>query len=336
MNPSTASGPILVVWNQKAGNAAGRQQINDELLSLERRGFDVEQHEPKSVEETIELANAAPDGAVVVAAGGDGTVHAVAQGLLERRMRDAASPDASPRGNPVLAILPMGTANDFFRSLGIPFDLRHAVAAIEQAILRRLDVVRVVIDGHNQWMINAATGGNAAEIVRRLNTQQKQQWGAWCYVPGVVAVAANLERFPIRVSLDDQRPIEFSSFNTIVANGRTAATLDVASRTNLEDGKVEAVVIKEGPLFETARVAADFVAGDYLENEQVFYRRAKTVRLECDRRIGFSIDGELHWGRSFEFIVHPGALPTFVGNEYPVELASSREPSTDTAIHRSP
>jgi diacylglycerol kinase (ATP) len=241
-------------------------------------------------------------------------------------MHDATLPEAPPHGSPALAILPVGTANDFFRSLGVPFDVHHAVAAIEQATLRRLDVVRAAVDGHNQWMINAAAGGNAAEVVRRLNAQQKQRWGAWCYVRGVVDVAADLKNFSIRLSLDDQRPIEFSSFNIIVANGRTAATLDVASRANLEDGQVEVVVIQEGPLFETARVAADFVAGDYLENEHVFYRRAKTVRVECDRGIGFSIDGELHLGKSFEFIVHPAALPTVIGNHYSSEPASHREP----------
>jgi diacylglycerol kinase (ATP) len=325
---------VMILWNGKSGNARQRGKLLDELEDLRRHDVELEERFPKSIEEAIAAAQAAPEETIVVAAGGDGTVHAIAHGIIERQIakQDRSSSDGAPDreepSGPALAVLPMGTANDFVRSLGIEVDPSAALAAVKQPKRRQLDAVRFSVDGRREWMINVAAGGNAAEVSRRLDSDQKKQWGPWSYIGGAVDVVGEMQSFPIELRLDDAPPREFNCLNLIFANGRSAATLEVASQANLEDGLLEVAIVLEGTFMETAQVAADFFTTDYLQSEKVYYRRAKRVLLESRRRICFSIDGEIHWGRSFAFEVYPAVLSAVVGEGYPVEPAR-KIPLTD-------
>lgn len=315
---------VLIVWNSKARNGAQRDAVLQALAWLEESGVAVAECEPASAEETAARAAEAPPGTLVVAAGGDGTVHAVAQGLIRRHLGPGLPPLRSSRaaragdapGGPALGIIPLGTANDLARSLGIPLEPAEAVTGLIQPVIEPIDVVQVSIDGREQWMVNVAAGGNTAEVTRRLTAEQKRLWGAWSYVRGVLEVAVDLQDYPLTVALDDSPPLALSAFNVVIANGRTAATLEVAGRADLQDGLLEVVVVKEDTLVQTAGVAAQFFAGDYLESEQVVYRRASRVRLECEGAIGFSIDGEVCTGRVFEFAARPAVLPAVVGEGF--------------------
>ncbi len=326
-----------ILWNIKSGSAEKRQEILEEVESLHSDEVEVEHYFPSSAHEAIEWTKEAPEDTVIVAAGGDGTVHAVAQGVIERQAekhdraehsdgkhsKSNLDRDRSSKG-PALGVLPLGTANDFVRSLGIPVNPSLALAALLRGERRYLDVVRFSVDGReDEWMINVAAGGNAAEVSRRLNPEQKNRWGPWSYVGGVVDVAGEMQVYPVALHLDDDPPRELNSLNLVFANGRTAATLEVASQANLEDGRLDVVIVKEGNFMETAQLAADFFASDYLQSDQVFFRRARKVHLESERRICFSIDGELHWGNTFTYEIWPSLLPAIVGSDYPAK--NSRE-----------
>ncbi|MFZ5829703.1 MAG: diacylglycerol/lipid kinase family protein, partial [Planctomycetota bacterium] len=139
---------VLFVWNGKSGKATERAQLDDAIAALARRGLEVEHCEPDTVDDVARAAGEASPRTLIVAAGGDGTVHAVVQGLAVRSGR------ANGAERPTLGIIPMGTANDFVRSLGIPLDPVEAVAFLERGVTRAVDVVHVSVDGRRQWMIN--------------------------------------------------------------------------------------------------------------------------------------------------------------------------------------
>lgn len=316
---------ILVVWNQSAGNSSQAAGVRAALDHLEQMVDDIEHGEPGSAQEAIEMAADASGRTLVLAAGGDGTVHAVAQGLIKAVRRGPALKGASHRPGPVLGVIPLGTANDLARSLGFPIDPARAVGLLPEAEVRLLDAARLEVDGDTQWMINAAAGGNAAEVSRRINSEQKRRWGPWCYVRGVAEVLSDLASYRLELVIDDEASVALDAFNILVAQGRTVATMEAAPRADLEDGRLDLIIVREAPPLEIARTAAEFFAGDYLENDSVVYRQASRVEIHSERRIGFSIDGEVHSGHTFRFSVHPSTLPAAVGPGYRQPMPRSPE-----------
>ncbi|HEC0141196.1 TPA: NAD(+)/NADH kinase, partial [Escherichia coli] len=93
---------------------------------------------------------------VIVAAGGDGTLSAVAETLAHR--------DESADALPSLALVPMGTANDFATSANIPTEPEAALALIGQTTAHAIDLLRVDADGTSWWCANLASGGFGTQV----------------------------------------------------------------------------------------------------------------------------------------------------------------------------
>jgi diacylglycerol kinase (ATP) len=214
----------------------------------------------------------------------------------------------------MLGVIPLGTANDFVRSLDIAPDPLEAVETLARGRIRTIDAVRFEVDGRGEWMINVAAGGNSTEIVENIDPELKQRLGPWCYVRGAIDLLGGLSRYRVRLAVNDGPPERLDIVNMIVANGRSVATMEVAPDADLADGQLEVVTIRDAPISAQARVAADFFTGDYRQSDPVVQHRAGCVDLWCDERIGFTIDGEVHWGRHFRFAIRPSALRVVVGN----------------------
>ncbi|HEX7024544.1 MAG TPA: YegS/Rv2252/BmrU family lipid kinase, partial [Gemmatimonadales bacterium] len=102
---------------------------------------------------------------VVVAAGGDGTVNEVVNGIVRCRWQ------------PRLGIVPVGTANDFASGLGLPSAVPDAVGVAVQGRPLAVDVARV----NRRYFINVSTGGFGAEATAASPTEQKRKLGAFAY-----------------------------------------------------------------------------------------------------------------------------------------------------------
>lgn len=256
----------------------------------------------------------------VVAAGGDGTVHLVANGLME----GAASVEARP----VLGILPLGTGNDLARTLGIPLGL-PPVAAFEfvrQAEARPLDLIRVThpgCEGLTRYAANACAGGFSGAVDEVLTSEIKGRWGPLAYLVGAVKALPDLTDYRTEISWDDGPPERVDAFNVVVANGRTAGGgKPVAPRASPEDGLLDVVVIRAGSGLDVARLVARVMAGDYLDDDHVLFRRARRVEVRSTPGMWFNVDGELRTNDPVTFEAVPNALRAAVGLDYAAAVAA--------------
>ena len=123
-----------------------------------------------------------------MAAGGDGTVHAVVNGL---------APDF---GGARLAVLPLGTGNDLRRSLAIPDDPLAALDLLDSGRERLIDVIRVETPSRSLYAVNTASGGFSGQLQEALTEEMKAAWGPLAYLRGAAAVLPDLTDYHTMLS----------------------------------------------------------------------------------------------------------------------------------------
>lgn len=297
----------LVVWNPSAGTAEAYRALRTELerkpgLVLRETGSDSEARDlvRRCVDEGTEL---------VIAAGGDGTLNAVVNGL------------ALARRPATMAILPVGTGNDFARTLAIPSDPAAALELLHDPCVRNIDLLKAVDAAGSRFFVNMANGGNSQNVA--LDDEMKQRWGPFCYVRGVIEVLTRLERYQATIRFDDGPEETFDVFNIFVGNGQTCgAGLKVAPLADPEDGLMDVMIVLDGGPVDIATLAARFLVNDFLDSEMVVHRRARSMWIDSEPKMVFVTDGDANTVEPATFTVIPGALPMIVGPDYaPLERA---------------
>lgn len=239
----------------------------------------------------------------VVAAGGDGTVNEVVNGLAGHFARVT------------LGIIPLGTGNDLPRTLGIPADnVRAAVKLLDVADEQRIDLIRVRFARKTRYGVNVAAGGFTGQVNEALTEQLKATWGPLAYVRGAIRALPDLRRYTMRMRCDGLAWEPLTALNVIVANGRSAGGgLLVAPPADPRDGLLDVVIVRPGTLAELTGVAARLLSGNYLGSAAVLHRRVRRFQIESRPGMWFNIDGELLTNEPITFSVVPGALRVLAG-----------------------
>lgn len=334
------TGKTCVILNP--GARTGDDEKVLERLEPLLAGWEVRRTERAGHARELARAAAGEGFDTVIAAGGDGTVNEVVNGLAEAAM--------AGEGAPCLGVLPLGTGNDLVRLLGVPADPEEAVAALRRGACRRLDVAEMRVGGETRFFLNVAAGGFSGEVDRALTPEIKRSWGPLAYLRAAAEAVRQLDPYRVRIRFDGGEgdgggeTVELSALNVVVANGRFAGGgLPVAPRAHPADGLLEVVVIPEMPITAMVALAPRVLAGRHLdvaeeqerdreaageepEAPRLLYRRCRTVELESDPPMPWNTDGELVGECSPTFRVVPGALGVLVGEEPVWEREDQEEP----------
>ena len=251
--------------------------------------------------------------ALVIAAGGDGTVNEVVNGLM------TAGTSAADR--PTLAILPLGTGNDLPRTLGIPLDPAEAVDLLDAGRRVDLDLIRVKAGGSEKYCANVAAGGFTGQLNEVLTDEMKDVWGPLAYLRGAVTVFPDLKDYHTRLRLDGGPWEKLDVFNVVCANGRyTGGGSPVAPEADPTDGRIDAVIVKRGTPLEVASLAAKYAAGvDYMTDERILHRKVQRVEVKSTPGMWFNVDGELMGREPATFTIVPAALRVLAGTGFKPE-----------------
>ena len=287
---------VTVIANPAAGTAQDRTPLDDlrERLSAAGRDVHVAFTEGHGHAEAL-AADAVKAGIdLVIAAGGDGTLNEVVNGL-------AASPDGLTRCS--LGLLPVGTGNDFARTLGMESP-DEAIAALVSGAERRIDLVQ--LDG--RVFLNASAGGFTAETSSHVTSDLKQAVGKLAYLIG--GARAFVEYEPVRARVEGAgRVIEADLQLFAVCNGAyIGGGHQLAPSAKADDGEVEVCLVRATTAFDFLTLLPRLSSGDHVDDEDVAYFRASEVRLTFDRAIKVNTDGEVLEAASCHYRVRPGAV----------------------------
>jgi diacylglycerol kinase (ATP) len=233
---------------------------------------------------------------LIVAAGGDGTLNGVINGIGEN--------PADVR----VGLLPLGTGNDFARTLGIPTDLEAAIEVVRAGETRAVDLVRVTSD-KVRYFINVSAGGFSGLVNEKLTTELKKTWGPLAYLRSAAAALPELRAYQTTLALDNTESLSLELYNVVVANGRYVAggTL-IAPEASIDDGMLDVILIQKKSAPELALLAASVALGTHLSSDAIVYRRAARVTVNSKPGMWFNVDGELVGNEPARFEILPRAL----------------------------
>jgi len=278
---------MLLVFNPKAHNGKAWKVLPKLEAALEKAGLDVDRVDTRArgdgTTRILEADLDRYDG--VLAAGGDGTVFEVVNGLFRR--------DGGPAVP--MGIIPIGTGNAFVRDMGL--DNRHwddAVQMIAKGNTRKVDVGRFGWNGEHWYFINIIGIGFVSDVC---DTAHHVKWmGNLSYSIGVLHRVAALRTFPVRLELDGEpsnRDVVFIE----VSNSRYTSNFLMAPDAKIDDGKLDVTIL--GKVSRTRLLTAfpRIFKGTHVELDEVDSIQASRIVIDTDTHRLLTPDGEL-LGRS--------------------------------------
>jgi len=233
---------------------------------------------------------------LIIAAGGDGTLNEVVNGIGENY------------GAARVGLIPLGTGNDFARSVGIPPDLDAAIDLICAEQTRAVDLVRVTSD-EVRYFVNVSAGGFSGLVNEKLTPEMKKTWGPLAYLRSAAAALPELRAYRTTLAFDDDESLMEELYNVVVANGRyVAGGMMIAPHAVIDDGLLDVVLIPKRPASEIALVVAQIALGTHLSSKTIVYRRAAKLTVNSKPGMWFNVDGELVGNEPARFEIVPRAL----------------------------
>ena len=270
------------------GGKVSRKRLEAAVEAVRRRGHAIDVRVTGQAAGAATLARQAVEDRVdvVVAGGGDGTVNEVVNGLFAA----SAEPDVT------MAVLPLGSANDFARSCGIPpGDPSEALFLAACAEPTEIDIGRV----NQRYFLNAVIAGLGAEATFRTSELMKRRLGGAAYGVAGMLSAFRPAAYPVRVRTSDgvdERPVALIA----VMNGGWAGGVRIAPQAKLNDGMLDLLLV---PAF------ADIRAMAYRDPTFVRYEQREWVEIEALGELPISPDGERFCGSELRISVLKRRLP---------------------------
>lgn len=239
---------------------------------------------------------------IVVAVGGDGTMHEVVNGIMGR-------PEIE---RPALGVLPAGSGNDYRRNLGISSDFDTAV---RELIAGRVDAVDVGVC-NDEWFASCASWGldarvNAVSHSLRIETGAA---GLWLYLRSLFHVLRRDYRsVRIEVSSDGEPTVAHDVLIYALMNSKEyGGGFKVAPDADLRDGLLDICWVEDIPLLEALWRLPFIIFGKHTRMKPVHMGHGRRFSISSDEDLHCQVDGELRIARTYEVELFPGLLQVIV------------------------
>jgi diacylglycerol kinase (ATP) len=304
----------LIVFNPAAGQAG---QLRNELEGAadvwRSAGHRVDLAASTAAGDAQAIAaQAARDGYdVVVAAGGDGTINEVVNGL-------AGTPAA-------LATLPLGTMNVWARELGLPLQPRLAAVELLKWRIRSIDLGRA---DQRYFLLMAGVGFDAA-ITAAIDSSAKRRFGAFAYIWHGIEQALQIRGTRVRMTLDGRR-VSGRILMVVIGNSQLyGGVVKITHRATLDDGLLDIAVYRGNHFGSALGHLWAILRRRYTPNPAIAYYRGREIMISARRPLPVQVDGDAIGTLPMRFSVAPGALRALLPPDVPDDLLAAHAPGVD-------
>ncbi len=327
-----------LIYNPSSGQVVVRHDLDDVMDFLHQYGWSVTLRETSKPLQATELARHAVNGAanVVIAAGGDGTINEVANGLVNT---DAA-----------LGVLPVGTTNTWALQMGIPtlnpmlpgIQAVKLIAALEERIARPLpasyyrkvllDAARVLVEGRTvavdvgelsgrHFLMWAGMGFDAV-VAQSIPLWEKRALGSWAYVFPTIESIHKYSGTDVCLNLDG-KVVKASTPFIVVSNIQLyGGMMAIGAKACVNDAMLDVCIFKGGGFFTFVQHAMKILAHRHLQDPNVEYYKCREIVIESARPLPVQVDGEPFFTTPVAIHTVPSSLNVIVPKAAPANLFS--------------
>ncbi|SEM91617.1 diacylglycerol kinase (ATP) [Ligilactobacillus sp. WC1T17] len=309
-----------IIYNPTSGREMMKNNLVDILNILEGAGYETSAYAttPEKDSAKNEAARAAKAGFnLIVAAGGDGTINEVVNGLAPLKHR------------PRLGIIPAGTTNDYARALKIP---RESPIDAAKVIAKGQTVKMDIGQANDKYFVNIAAGGLLTELTYGVPSEIKSLFGYLAYLVKGAELLPRIKPVKMRLEYDDGVFDGMASMFFLALTNSVGGFEQIVPDASFDDGKFTLIIVKTSNLLEILQlIQMVFNGGKHVNDPRILYvKTSKVVAKAPKDRMMINIDGEYGGDAPMIFKNHKQHLEIFANtDEIPDDAITSKDEAAE-------
>ena len=267
---------VRFIYNPYSGENAILKELDKIITMHQDKGYTIV---PYRIQRGVDVINALDivDSTYeyILIAGGDGTIDTVVNAMKKRGIEIP------------IGIIPVGTANDFAKHLGMPQDVGACVEQILDSYAVGVDLGKV----NDNYFVNVLSTGLFTDVSQKTDTNLKNTIGKLAYYLKGLEELPNFRKLDVKITANGKvfnEPI----YLMLVFNGQTAGNFKLATKAKVQDGLLDIVIFKACHIPELIPMFIKVLKGEHLEDSRIEYIRTDELLIESDEEIVTDIDGE--------------------------------------------
>ncbi|BDR60173.1 diacylglycerol kinase family lipid kinase [Lactobacillus xylocopicola] len=279
-----------LIYNPVSGHEQMPKNVADILDTMEQAGYEASAFRTTREKQSAqkEATRAAQAGfELIVAAGGDGTINEVVNGIafLDKR--------------PKMAIIPAGTTNDYARALHIP---RENIAEASKVILKhktqKMDIGQATFAGENQYFVNIAACGSLTELTYGVPSEIKSALGYTAYLIKGAEMLPNLTENELRLTYDEGVYEGKLAMLLLGMTNTIGGFEQVMPDAELCDGLFQLMIVKTSEPVKLLRLMVLAMNGKHVDDNDIIYTKTTSLKIELlgksvGKKLPVNLDGEI-------------------------------------------
>jgi len=267
-----------IIYNPTSGRELIKKHLPYILERLENVGYEVSAHATTGEGCAKRAASLAIEREydLVIAAGGDGTIFEVINGLANQAYR------------PLLGIIPTGTTNDFARAIGIPRNIKAACDILCLGHTRPIDIGRA----GDKYFINVAAGGALTELTYQVPSKLKTFLGRLAYFIKGIEKLPFITTKKVKIECDTQT-FEGDILFFLVCNTTSVGGFEhLAINSKIDDGVFDLIIVEKMTFSKLIGAGILTLSGKHLKHAKIKYYQTKKIKVTIEKQMALNLDGE--------------------------------------------
>lgn len=270
---------VKFIYNPFSGEAVVTKNLDTIIGKYQAKGYTIVPFRI-STEQSLEDAFLDIDSSYhhILGAGGDGTINQIIN-IMKKKNLDIP-----------LAILPVGTANDFAKYIGMPADIGSACDKILAGEIQEIDLGKA----NDKYFINVFSFGLFTDVSHKTPTHLKNTIGKLAYYLNGIKELPSFKKLDIKVT-SDEFFYEGNALIFFTFNGRTAGNINISYKSEINDGLLDVIIVKGENIRSTLSSLLAFLKLEHLEKpKDIIHFTTSDFTVEySDSSLESDIDGEV-------------------------------------------
>lgn len=303
-----------IIVNPNAGTGLGKKMWDKILYHFNSIDIEFDYYLTKHKEHAIELTQKAIASGYkkFISVGGDGTVNEIVNGIMNQNIIDTKEI--------TLAMIPVGTGNDWRRSIAIPMNYSKTIDLISKNDCQMLDIAKVTFNSDNgtqsRYFINMAGIGFDASVAKKSNEDKANGNNSkLLYLKNLFSILVKYSNVK-HIITHDNGIINDKVFSLSIGKGKfNGGGMMQCPNAIINDGFLDMTVIKDVSKFVVIKEVMKVFSGKHINHHKIDTLKTKKAVITTDEKIYLEIDGETTGFSPFTFSVIPKSIKVVVNKE---------------------